>query len=254
MNPMIGDDNNVAKRSPTLKSEEDEENINNSLPVQSSPSQPPVVEKHSQINDSTKVEPTKIYEDPSQPDQSWLLTTGHVTGSTLLQSMSVTKVTVKLRGVKSDREVISLPESTKLKGCYLDSAVYMSPDGSVDVLLASTLNKDIILKPGTQIGIFQVCEHPIHIINDTEDITNNEKSFVGSIQSDTGDLEWKFRNHLKSTCHPELQRELINLFIKHRDAVAFPGDALGKTNVLKHKIKLREGTQPIYIPASHILN
>ena len=134
--------NNVVERSPTVKSSEEINRENKPPPlVESSPSQPPVVDNPSQINDNTiveptniKVEPTKINDETSQPDQSWLLTTGHVTGSTLLQSMSVTKVTVKLRGVNSNREVISLPEFTKLKGCYLDSAVYMSYDGTVDVL------------------------------------------------------------------------------------------------------------------------
>ena len=41
----------------------------------------------------------------------------------------------------------------------------------------------------------------------------------------------------------------MNLLINHKDAIALPGDALGKTNVLKHKIKLKPETQPIYIPA-----
>ena len=49
--------------------------------------------------------------------------------------MSVTKVTVKLKGVTRNRGIISLPETTKVKGCYLDSAVYMSRDGTVDVLV-----------------------------------------------------------------------------------------------------------------------
>ncbi len=39
--------------------------------------------------------------------QTSLLTTGYVTRSTLLQPMSVTKVTVKLRGVKSNRKIIT---------------------------------------------------------------------------------------------------------------------------------------------------
>lgn len=189
-----------------------------------------------------------IFENP-KPAQTLLLTSGHVTGSTLLHSMSVNRVTVKLKGVTSDKEIISLPETTRLKGCYLDSAVYMSYDGTVDVLVANTLNENIILKPGTQIGSFQICEQPIKIVNETEGDTDKEKSIVFSVQSDNEDLEWKFRDHLKSPCQHNLQNELLNLLVKHKDAIALPGDALGKTDVLKHKIKLKKGTQPIYIPA-----
>ena len=163
--------------------------------------------------------------------------------------MSVNRVTVKLKGVTSDQEIISLPETMKLKGCYLESAVFMSYDGTVDVLVTNTLNKDLMLKPGTQIGSFQVCEKPIKIVNESEDDSECEKTFVCPVQSDTEDLEWKFRNHLRSTCQHSLQKELLNLLVKHKDAIALPGDALGKTDILKHKIKLKEGTQPIYIPA-----
>ncbi len=67
---------------------------------------------------------------------------------------------------------------------------------------------------------------------------SNESVFVGTVQADTEDLEWKLQNHHKS-CQDHLQKELIYLLVKHQDAIALPGDALGKTNVLKHKIKLK---------------
>ncbi len=41
----------------------------------------------------------------------------------------------------------------------------------------------------------------------------------------------------------------MNLLLLHKAASALPGDALGKTTLLQHKIKLKPGTQPIYIPA-----
>ncbi len=58
----------------------------------------------------------------------------------------------------------------------------------------------------------------------------------------------KFRKHLNSISRPGLEQELINMSLKHKEAVALPGDAFGKTNLLKHQIKLKPGTQPIYIP------
>ncbi len=46
-----------------------------------------------------------------------------------------------------------------------------------------------------------------------------------------------------------LEWELVNLLLLHKAAVALPGDALGKTTLLQHRIKLKPGTQPIYVPS-----
>ncbi len=65
------------------------------------------------------------------------------------------------------------------------------------------------------------------------------------------DLGWKFRSHLKSG-RPDLEHDLVSLLLKHRETIALLGDALGKTEVIIHQIKLKPGTQPIYIPAYRI--
>ncbi len=42
----------------------------------------------------------------------------------------------------------------------------------------------------------------------------------------------------------DLEKELIDLLLMHKAAVALPGDALGKTTLLQHKIKpIRESLQ-----------
>ncbi len=41
---------------------------------------------------------------------------------------------------------------------------------------------------------------------------------------------------------------MVSLLLQHREAVALQGDALGKTDVTKHQIKLKLGAQSIYIP------
>ncbi len=40
----------------------------------------------------------------------------------------------------------------------------------------------------------------------------------------------------------------MKFLLLHKPAAALPGDALGKT-ILQCKIKLKPGTQPIYVPA-----
>ncbi len=61
--------------------------------------------------------------------------------------------------------------------------------------------------------------------------------------------EKEIKKHLAPTNRPDLEKELVHLLHLHKAAVALPGEALGKTTLLQHKIKLQPGTQPIYVPA-----
>ncbi len=106
-----------------------------------------------------------------------------------------------------------------------------------------------MLKKGTQSVLFQICQ-ALQVV--TENEHEDAPEVVEHVCSVQGDLELgrKFRNHLNATRpRPDLEQELINLLLKHKAAVALPGDALGKTDLLKHQIKLNPGTQPIYIPS-----
>ncbi len=120
--------------------------------------------------------------------------------------------------------------------------------GKLEILLTNPVNKNIVLKPGTQIGSFQVCKHPIKILNEGEDSDKEKFTPICSVLEDIG-LERKFRNHLKPVSRPDLEQDLISMLIKHKAGVALPGDALDKTSVLKHQIRLKPRTNPIYIPA-----
>ncbi len=61
--------------------------------------------------------------------------------------------------------------------------------------------------------------------------------------------EKDIKQHLPPTSPPDLEKELVNLLRIHNATVALPDDALGKTTLLQHKIKLKPGNQPIYVPA-----
>ncbi len=54
-----------------------------------------------------------------------------------------------------------------------------------------------MLKKGTQLGLFQICKHPIKIVNDVQEGSEDTMS-VCSVQEDL-DLRWKFQSHLKSS-------------------------------------------------------
>ncbi len=166
----------------------------------------------------------------------------------LLQAMSITKVKVELKGIKRDAPVIALADTSRVKGIQMEAGTYSSIKGRLEIFLTSTVNTDITLKKGTQLGLFQICQ-VLQVV--TENEHEDAPEVVEHVCSVQGDLELgrKFRNHLNSTSHPDLEQELINLLIKHKAADALPGDALGKTDLLKHQIKLKPGTQPIYIPS-----
>ena len=172
---------------------------------------------------------------------------GSVAECTPLQARTINKVEIKLRGIDEDAEVMTLPETGRLKDVIIESAIYKSEKGKVEVILINNLNKDIILKQGTQIGFFQVFQVPVKFINENKD-TPEGAECVCSVQEDS-ELGLKYRSHLNKTSHPDLEQELISLLLKYESAVALPGDALGKTNLLKHQFRLKEGITLIYIPA-----
>lgn len=232
--------NNVAERSSNLTQEEECKN------KQITKSSQKRKDKHKQSSQAETKREARV----ESSDEILQTASGHVIECTLLPSMTVSKVKLELKGVKKDVEVITLPETARVRGIQVDSAVYVAEKGRVEILVTSTLNKDITLKKGTQIGLFHVCKHPIKIVNNAnntqEDSENTVK--VCPVQEDL-ELGRKYRYHLKSTSRPDLEQNLVNLLLKHREAVALPGDALGKTTLIKHQIKLKKGTQPIYIPA-----
>ena len=172
---------------------------------------------------------------------------GFIVESTLLYPQEICKVKLKVKGLKKGQEIISLSHSVRIKGVQLDAALYLPKEGLVEVMLINTLNRELNLKPGTHVVLFQILEHPVKVINEEEEV-RDEVMNVSSVQPDE-DLSEKFRKHLSPTSRQDLDAELIDLLMRYRDAVALPGDALGRTSVLKHHIKLKPGTQPIYVPA-----
>ena len=49
--------------------------------------------------------------------------------------------------------------------------------------------------------------------------------------------------------YPELKQPLLKLLGRYRDVIALPGEPLGATTCIEHHVRLKPGTQPIYVPA-----
>ncbi len=56
-------------------------------------------------------------------------------------------------------------------------------------------------------------------------------------------------SHVSVVDYPELKQPLLKLLGRYREVIALPGEPLGATTCLEHHIKLKPGTQPIYVPA-----
>ncbi len=136
-----------------------------------------------------------------------------------------------------------------MRGINLENGLYHTNRGKTEVFVMNTLHTDVPIKKGTELGRFQIGE-TVEIINDQDLIfdKNEEISQVFSLHESL-QSEKHIKQYLAPTSRPDLEGELVNLLLLHKAAVAMPGDALGKTTLLQHKIKLKPGTQPIYIPA-----
>ncbi len=158
------------------------------------------------------------------PDETLKVVSGSVTKCTLLQAMSINKVKVELKGIKRNAPVIALAERSRVKGIQMETGIYSSIKGRLEIFLTSTVHKDTTLKKGTQLGLFQICK-TLEVV--TENKHEDAPEVVEHVCSVQGDLELgrKFQNHLNSTSCPDLEQELINLLLKYKAAVAFPGDA-----------------------------
>lgn len=99
----------------------------------------------------------------------------------LLQSMAINKLKMELKGGKDGTEVITLPETMRVTGVKMYSAVHRSENGKVGVLLINTPNKNMTLNQGTQIRFFQACSTTIKTANENQIDETGKKKNVSHI-------------------------------------------------------------------------
>ena len=56
---------------------------------------------------------------------------------------------MELRGIRRDAPVIALAETSRVKGIYIEAAIYNSSKGKLEIFLTNKVNKDITLEKGT---------------------------------------------------------------------------------------------------------
>ncbi len=56
-------------------------------------------------------------------------------------------------------------------------------------------------------------------------------------------------SYIKIAHYTEMKPTLLQVLEKHREAIALPGEPLGVTHCPEHHIKLKQGSNPVYISA-----
>ncbi len=188
------------------------------------------------------------YPQPKAPAETLHIVSGSVTESKLLQAQSICKVKVQLKGIRDHPTAIALSESSRVRGINLENGLYNNHNGKSEVFVSNTLHTDIFLKEGTELGRFQVSK-TVDVVNNYQFSNENKQTAPVYALKESIHKDENIKQHLAPTTRPDLERDLLNLLILHQTAVALPGDALGKTTLLQHEIKLKPGRQPIYVPA-----
>ena len=159
-----------------------------------------------------------------------------------LDPFSSTLIDVRVRNA-STSDAITLPESVTHRALSVPSALCkLSPTGTCQLYVVNITKFPVTLDRGTRVCTFFIYPQAVQIMEDPATTVNTVTSHSLSTQSD-------IQTHLQPTDYPEAHDALMDVLTRYRDVIALPGEPLGKTNVVQHKIHLIDNAKPVYIPA-----
>lgn len=170
---------------------------------------------------------------------------GSMATDTVLHPHSLTRIRVKVQGVPELSDVIAESETCKVNGTFVEPSWHTVQDGTVSLFIANTSNADIHLQSGTHVVDFAHYSLPVRVVDDVSmdhtvcTLTPGEQGSQPEVQA----------QHLSPTDFPDSVAQLLKILNKNRAVVALPGEKLGLTPLITHKIPLEQGTTPIYVPA-----
>ncbi len=115
-----------------------------------------------------------------------------------------------------------------------------------DALVTNLTGAPITLKAGLHLGSFEVFD---------ELSFHNLSHVVGALSSspdlshDTSDFTSQLAQHVKVLDYPEARSHLLELLQTYRYVLALPDEPLSVTNLISHRIDLRPGSRPSYVPS-----
>ncbi|MEL7521519.1 MAG: reverse transcriptase family protein, partial [Cyanobacteria bacterium J06553_1] len=142
----------------------------------------------------------------------------------------------------ADGSVCLIEEDAVMTGMSFEAAVNFAQKGKVRVMMRNHLHTTIRLRSGVFMCTVRVAPKEVQIV-ELED--EPEGIYVSMEQKSPEDDKVE----VNTLDFPGVKEELDRLLKRFRNSIALGGDDLGRTNVLKHRIKLKPGTSPVYIPA-----
>ena len=171
----------------------------------------------------------------------------------ILPPQQTTVLKCKTKTGFNGKVAITLPESVRVKGLSIESALHQIDRNVVYVHISNDRSGPLTLEKGTQICNLEIYEHNIETVNST---SQSYEGTVGTLNKSAPvslvDRRSQISSQLNPTDFPEYFDRLVDLLNKYEDTVALKGDKLGKTDIIKHHINIPPGTPPIYIPCYRI--
>ena len=167
----------------------------------------------------------------------------------VLPSHSAAMIPVRLTSAPVGADVLILSETIRVRGMRLESGIARVQAAHRTVILVHNLTHgNLTLAKGICLGSALVYPAPV-------EESMLPQSFITAAVTNprTSQAFQEFSAAVKPSLnpsdYPEFDSQLLQLLFKHDSAVALPGQPLGCTNLLQHKIELLPDARPVYIPA-----
>ena len=158
------------------------------------------------------------------------------------------RVPIRVKDIPIGSYVLSLPDSIRVKTLALEGTLTIVRDGHLtDALVTNVTGSAITLKHGVHLGSFTVIDGTF--FQDPPSLVVAAVSTQPAHASDSAELAIQLGPHVKVLDFPEARPRLLDILATHRQALALPGEPLGVTDRVTHRIDLKPGTRPIYVPS-----
>ena len=146
--------------------------------------------------------------------------------------------------------IITLPESQKIKGVSIESSLHNVKRNSVIISVANNLDNEINIHKGSLICDTEMYKFPVL---EVDEITPQVEKTIANFEIDKQHERKKSLEYqLNEVDFPDAREKLVKLLLKYDDIIALKGDTLGVTDKIKHHISVPRDTPPIYIPAYRV--
>ena len=172
---------------------------------------------------------------------------GTVEGEQYIGPTCACSIPVRVKDIPIGSYVLSLPDSVRVKKLALEGTLTIVRDGHLtDALVTNVTGSPITLKHGVNLGSFVVIDQAS--FQDSPSLVAAVSTQLAS-SCDSAELATQLEPHVKVLDFPEAQSRLLDILATHRQALALPGEPLGVTDRVTHRIDLKPGTRPVYVPS-----